>query len=102
MYKPRMVEFITDSAIDDTRTVDTRTGSKGFYPGDEILFDSFGVFGRSVRAMVVGYLPEHETMQYISDDNQIWHDSPCGYELENAKLIKRHASPKLIKQMRQI
>jgi hypothetical protein len=101
MYKPRIVEFETASEWDGIRRVDTRKGSKGFYPGDEVLFNDFLGTGHR-KALVVGVRENGTCLQYIDEFNRIWGNAGWMFDLSNSKLIKRHATPKLIKQMKQI
>jgi hypothetical protein len=92
MYKPRIVTI-------EGERVDTRIGAFGYYPGDLVKYD-----GR--KLMVVGikkeYIDEYAgiTVYEKSRNFRLWHVFPAN--VARFKLIKRHATPKLIKQMKQV
>ena len=102
MYKPRIVRFelmINGVGLGIFVDVNTRLGKNGIYPGDvdvllsegiEVLFLGITDFGKVVYAVSDGSL--------LIDNTSLWSLNP----IKEWYNIKRHATPKLIKQMKQV
>jgi hypothetical protein len=109
MYKPRIVEFTWRGGFDRKANVDTRKGMFGFYPGDIIAFDGWYkqmVIGVCVDAGIkkLGIILENENkLSWWGgvDSSEKGQASEWGNN-HTIKLIKRHATPELIKQMKQV
>jgi hypothetical protein len=96
MYKPRIVEFKDKF---ESLKVNTRIRTSRFIPGNLVLIDERKYIPENNPCLVLGTLAgDRNCLIVMSSDSKLFRFSLD----DNLKLIKRHATPKLIKQMKQV